>query len=126
MRFLKDTNLNEVQRQYVETLQISSESLLSIINDILDFSKIEVGKLDLDQVNFNLHELLDNLIDMVSLHIDDKKLELICSISPGTPTQLLGDPGRLRQILLNLAGNAFKFTMHGEISISYRKKSGVC
>jgi signal transduction histidine kinase/CheY-like chemotaxis protein/HPt (histidine-containing phosphotransfer) domain-containing protein len=119
---LKDTSLNEVQRQYVKTLQISSESLLSIINDILDFSKIEVGKLDLDHVNFNLHELLDNLIDMVSLHIGSKKLELICSISPGTPTQLLGDPGRLRQILLNLAGNAFKFTMDGEIVINIATK----
>jgi signal transduction histidine kinase/CheY-like chemotaxis protein/HPt (histidine-containing phosphotransfer) domain-containing protein len=119
---LKDTNLNEVQKQYVETLQISSESLLSIINDILDFSKIEVGKLDLDHVNFNLHELLDNLIDMVSPHIGNKKLEFICSISPDTPTQLLGDPGRLRQILLNLAGNAFKFTMDGEISINIETK----
>lgn len=119
---LEDTNLNAMQRQYVKTLQTSSGSLLTIINDILDFSKIEVGKLELDRVNFNLHQLLDDLIDMVSLNLNEKDLELICSISPETPTQLIGDAGRLRQILLNLAGNAFKFTTHGEISIHVQSK----
>ncbi len=119
---LADTNLDETQRQYVKTLRTSSNSLLFIINDILDFSKIEVGKLELDRVNFNLHQLLDDLIDMLSLNLNGKDLELICSISPETPTQLIGDPGRLRQILLNLAGNAFKFTTHGEISIIIQSK----
>ena len=73
---LKDTPLNEIQRQYVETLQTSSSSLLYIIDDILDFSKIEVGKLELDRVNFNLHELLDDLIDMVSLNIKKTRTDL--------------------------------------------------
>jgi|GEM_PF-1165805 len=119
---LQDTTLNATQRQYVETLQLSSRSLLSVIDDILDFSKIEVGRMELDRVDFNLHELLDSLIEMVSSHIGKKDLELICSIVPGTPSQLIGDPGRLRQILLNLAGNSFKFTTQGEISIVIEKK----
>ncbi len=115
---LEDTNLDETQRHYVETLMTSGKSLLTVIDDILDFSKIEVGKMELEQVDFNLHDLLDSLLDMVSLNLKDKELELICSISPETPTQLIGDPGRLRQILLNLVGNAFKFTSKGEIAIS--------
>ncbi|MGB3212834.1 MAG: response regulator [Desulforhopalus sp.] len=117
---LRDTHLNETQRQYVESLHTSSGSLLSVIDDILDFSKIEAGRMELDRIEFNLHELLDSLIGMLSPHAGEKDLDLICSISPGTPVELVGDPGRLRQILLNLAGNAFKFTMHGEISISIR------
>jgi len=119
---LKDTPLNEIQRQYVEALQTSSGSLLHIIDDILDFSKIEVGKLELDRVNFDLHELLDSLVDMISLNVSGKDLELVCAIVPGTPTQLIGAPGRLRQILLNLVGNAFKFTAQGEISIAIKSK----
>ncbi len=114
---LADTPLTATQREYVQALQKSSSSLLFIINDILDFSKIEVGKLELDRLSFDLHELLDGLIDMVSANVNDKELELICAIAPKTPTQLLGDPGRLRQILLNLVGNACKFTTQGEISI---------
>jgi len=114
---LVETPLTESQRDYVQALQKSSSSLLFIINDILDFSKIEVGKLELDRVSFNLHELLDGLIDMVSANVNGKELELICTVAPGTPTQLLGDPGRLRQILLNLVGNACKFTTQGEIAI---------
>ncbi len=115
---LEDTALDETQRHYVETLKTSGKSLLTVIDDILDFSKIEVGKLELESVGFNLRDLLDSLMDMVSLNLKDKDLELICSVDPGTPTQLTGDPGRLRQVLLNLIGNAFKFTKKGEISIS--------
>jgi signal transduction histidine kinase/DNA-binding response OmpR family regulator len=115
---LEDTDLDETQQHYVETLKTSGKSLLTVIDDILDFSKIEVGKMELEQVSFNLRELLDSLLDMVSLNVKDKDLELICSVAPGTPTQLVGDPGRLRQILLNLVGNAFKFTPKGEIFIS--------
>ncbi len=114
---LEDTNLSETQKQYVETLQISGRSLLTVIDDILDFSKIEVGKLELDLISFNLRELLDTLINMVSLSVGEQNLEFICSISPDTPTHLVGDPGRLRQILLNLAENGFKFTKKGEVSI---------
>jgi two-component system, sensor histidine kinase and response regulator len=115
---LEDTDLDETQRHYVQTLKTSGKSLLTVIDDILDFSKIEVGKMELEQVCFNLRELLDSLLDMVSLNVKDKELELICSVAPGTPTQLIGDPGRLRQILFNLVGNAFKFTKNGEIYIS--------
>ncbi len=115
---LEDTDLDETQRHYVQTLKTSGKSLLTVIDDILDFSKIEVGKMELEQVRFNLRELLDSLLDMVSLNVKDKELELICSVAPGTPTQLIGDPGRLRQILLNLVGNSFKFTKNGEIYIS--------
>lgn len=114
---LIDTPLTATQHEYVQALRKSSNSLLFIINDILDFSKIEVGKLELDRLRFNLHELLDGVIDMVSANVNDKQLELTCAITPKTPTQLLGDPGRLRQILLNLVGNACKFTTRGEISI---------
>jgi len=115
---LEDTELDETQRHYVQTLKTSGQSLLTVIDDILDFSKIEVGKMELEQVAFSLRDLLDSLLNMVSLNVKDKDLELICSIAPGTPTQLVGDPGRLRQILLNLVGNAFKFTKKGEIAVS--------
>ncbi len=115
---LENTDLDETQRQYLATLITSGKSLLRVIEDILDFSKIEVGKMELEQIDFNLREILDSLLDMVSLNIKDKDLELICTVDPRTPTQLTGDPGRLRQILLNLLGNAFKFTKKGEISIS--------
>ena len=115
---LEDTDLDETQRHYVQTLKTSGKSLLTVIEDILDFSKIEVGKMELEQVPFNLRDLLDGLMDMVSLNVKDKDLELVCSVAPGAPTQLVGDPGRLRQILLNLVGNAFKFTKVGEIVIS--------
>jgi len=115
---LEDTDLNETQRHYVQTLKTSGKSLLTVIDDILDFSKIEVGKMELEHVPFNLLDLLDSLMDLVSLDVKDKDIELICSVDPGAPTQLVGDPGRLRQILLNLVGNAFKFTKVGEILIS--------
>jgi signal transduction histidine kinase/CheY-like chemotaxis protein len=115
---LANTPLDDSQQHYVDTLQASSRSLLIIIDDILDFSKIEAGKLTLENLPFNLHDLLDGIIDMVSLNVNAKNLELICTVSPQTPTRLTGDPGRLRQVLLNLVGNAVKFTHEGEISIS--------
>ena len=114
---LAATPLSEIQHQYVEILENSSRSLLTVIDDILDFSKIEAGKLVLEQVPFDLHTVLDGIIDMVSLNVTAKNLELVCAVDPATPTRLVGDPGRLRQILLNLVGNALKFTVHGEISI---------
>lgn len=114
---LENTKVSAVQRQYIDTLRTSSQSLLTIIDDILDFSKIEVGKMELDSINFNLHELIDSVIDIVSLNIDKRDLELLCTIPEDIPTHLKGDPGRLRQILLNLVGNAFKFTEKGEIEI---------
>jgi signal transduction histidine kinase/CheY-like chemotaxis protein/HPt (histidine-containing phosphotransfer) domain-containing protein len=114
---LGDTNLDATQKHYVETLKTSGKALLNIIDDILDFSKIEAGKMELEKLNFNLWDLLDNLIDMLSPNVKED-LELICSIAPGTPGQLVGDHGKLSQVLMNLTGNAFKFTKRGEISVS--------
>jgi PAS domain S-box-containing protein len=114
---LLDTNLNEMQYQYAKTISSSGDALLTLINDILDFSKIEAGKLELEMIDFNLNTLLDEFIDMFSLRTDGKKIEFICAASPDIPPLLRGDPSRLRQVLLNLAGNALKFTANGEISI---------
>jgi signal transduction histidine kinase/CheY-like chemotaxis protein/HPt (histidine-containing phosphotransfer) domain-containing protein len=120
---LANTPLNETQKQYVEILQNSSRSLLTVIDDILDFSKIEVGKLELENIPFNLLEIIDSVVDMVSVTVNEKNLELICAMAPQMPTWLIGDPGRLRQILLNLVGNALKFTAQGEISLSATKET---
>ncbi len=114
---LLDTKLDESQLHYVETLRASSESLLRIINDILDFSKIEAGKLRLEMLSFDIRQLLDDFIDMTSLRAENKGLEYVCFIHPDVPTMLIGDPGRIRQILFNLTGNAIKFTEKGEIGI---------
>ncbi len=115
---LLDTNLNEIQRRYVKTVKDSGESLLTIINDILDFSKIEAGKLDVEEIEFDLTNLMDEFAATISLRTEEKGIELICSEASDVPTFVWGDPGRLRQILWNLAGNAIKFTKKGEISIS--------
>ena len=114
---LLDTRLSDTQAHYVQTLRTSSESLLRIINDILDFSKIEAGKMKLEMVEFHLQELLDDFIDMTYLRAEQKEIEFVCYAEPEVPFSLIGDPGRLRQILLNLAGNAVKFTEKGEIVI---------
>ncbi len=115
---LEDTGLDDTQRHYVQTLKTSSSSLLTVIDDILDFSKIEAGKMELEQMDFNLREVLDSILDMVGFHLKNKDLELVCSVAPHIPTTLSGDPGRLRQILLNLVGNAIKFTEKGELVIT--------
>ncbi len=115
---LLDTELDETQYHYVQTLRTSSESLLRIINDILDFSKIEAGKLQLEMMNFDLRQLLDDFIDMLSLKAESKGLEFVCMAKPDVPSHLVGDSGRLRQILFNLTGNALKFTDTGEIVIT--------
>jgi len=114
---LLDTELNADQRRYAQTVRTSSAALLSLINDILDFSKIEARKLELETLNFNLHELLDDFAGMMALRAHEKGLVLGCVVAPEIPPDLCGDPGRLRQILLNLAGNAVKFTAHGEVVI---------
>ena len=114
---LLGTDLNDEQRRYAEIVRASAESLLSLINDILDFSKIEAGKLELEILDFNLESLLDDFASTLALRAHDKGLELICWADPNVPTLLRGDPGRLRQILTNLAGNAIKFTKSGEVAI---------
>ncbi|WP_406656651.1 response regulator [Methanolobus sp. ZRKC2] len=114
---LLDTQLTGEQRHYAETVQLSGESLLSILNDILDFSKIEAGKLELETVDFNLHNLIDDFAAMLSSKAHEKELEFICAASPDVPAYVTGDPGRLQQVLMNLAGNAVKFTHKGEVVV---------
>jgi len=118
---LLDTELSPDQRRYAESVKSSAESLLGLINDILDFSKIEAKKLDLEILEFNLQNLLDDLLAAVALKTRGKELELLCSIAPDTPLELSGDPGRLRQILTNLIGNAVKFSYRGEIVVGVRR-----
>ena len=114
---LLDTDLNEEQRRYAEVVKFSGEALLGIINDILDFSKIEAGKLDLEILDFDLQSLLDDFAATMTIKTHDKGLELLCAADPDVPTLLSGDPGRLRQILTNLTGNAIKFTHQGEVAV---------
>jgi PAS domain S-box-containing protein len=114
---LLDTVLDDEQRHYAETVRASGEALLSLINDILDFSKIEAGKLSLEALDFDLATLLDDFAAVLALRAQDKGLEFICAAAPEVPTYLRGDPGRLRQVLLNLASNAVKFTKQGEVAV---------
>ena len=115
---LLDTELDREQRQYTEIVRSSAESLLMLINDILDFSKIEAGKLQLEILDFDLESLLDDFIGTMAVRAQEKGLELFCGLDPDVPTLLKGDPGRIRQILTNLVGNAVKFTSKGEVSVS--------
>ena len=117
---LLDTALNAEQRRYAETIRSSSDSLLSLLNDILDFSKIEAGRLDLEVLDFNLHNLLDDFTGMIAFRAQQKGLVFGCAVEPGVPAELQGDPGRLRQILTNLTGNAIKFTANGQVVVRVR------
>jgi two-component system, sensor histidine kinase and response regulator len=112
-----ETELTREQRDYLQTVKLSADSLLGVINDILDFSKIEAGKVDLERVDFDLYECVEGALKTVALRADEKGLELLCEISPEVPVFLAGDPSRLRQIILNLIGNAVKFTEKGEVAI---------
>ncbi len=112
---LLDSNLAQEQREHAETVRGCAESLLGIINEILDFSKIEGGKLDLEIIDFDLHPAVEESIEMFARQADEKKLELASLIYHDVPTALRGDPGRVRQVLNNLVGNALKFTEHGEV-----------
>jgi signal transduction histidine kinase/CheY-like chemotaxis protein len=111
------TELQKTQRDYLRNVSKSAYSLLNIINDILDFSKIEAGKLIIDEVPFNLAELVEDTVDIISIKAEEKGLELVCSIDPALPSQLVGDPVRIKQVLTNLMGNAVKFTAHGEVFV---------
>jgi two-component system, sensor histidine kinase and response regulator len=113
-----DTDLSGEQREYLETIKMSSDSLLSVINDILDFSKIEAGKMDVEAVDFDLRDCLEMTLKTLALRADEKGLELLCDIAPEVPEVVRGDPGRLRQVLVNLVGNAIKFTDGGEVALS--------
>ncbi len=114
---LLDTELSEEQRNYAEMLRSSGDLLLGLLNDILDFSKIEAGKLEIETIEFDLRNTLEETAEFLALRAHEKGLELVCRIDPDVHTFLIGDPGRLRQILVNLIGNAIKFTSAGEVVI---------
>jgi PAS domain S-box-containing protein len=114
---LLDTDLSQEQRPFAETIRGSGEALLAIINDILDFSKIEAGKLDLENINFQPRAVIDDVAQLLALKAEEKGLEVTCLCHADVPDVVNGDPGRLRQIVLNLAANAIKFTSSGSVSI---------
>ena len=115
---LLDTSLTADQKDYAETIRKGAESLLVVINDILDFSKLEAGKLDIDAVDFNLEAVAEDTVEFFSEQARRKKLQLDCQVSADVPARLCGDGGRVRQILINLIGNAIKFTEAGEVGLS--------
>ncbi|HEY0176647.1 MAG TPA: ATP-binding protein, partial [Pedobacter sp.] len=112
---LNETVLNTEQTEYVDNIKISGESLLNVINDVLDFSKIESGKLELDPHDFNLRQCIEEVMDMFAGRATETGLDLVYEISPETPLQLVADSMRLKQVLINLLGNALKFTSKGEV-----------
>jgi len=113
-----DSDLNSEQRDYLETVKFSADSLLNVINDILDFSKIEAGKIDLESIEFDARECIETTLRTLVLRAEEKELELLCDIAPEVPNIVRGDPTRLRQIIFNLLGNAIKFTAEGQVALS--------
>ncbi|MGH9646921.1 MAG: response regulator, partial [Bryobacteraceae bacterium] len=118
-----DSELNSEQRDNLELVHLSAESLLTVINDILDFSKIEAGKLDFESISFDLRDRLGEIMQTLGFRAHQKGLELIYDVHPDVPATLSGDPGRLRQILVNLVGNAIKFTEQGQILVNVEMES---
>ncbi len=112
-----DTELTEEQRNYLSIVKSSADGLLTIINDILDFSKMEAGKMAMENISFDLHSLVATVMKPLSVRAQERHLELICDVLPDVPRQVAGDPGRLRQILINLLNNAIKFTEQGEVEL---------
>ena len=121
---LLDEELPAGQRHSLELIRSSGESLLSIINDVLDFSKLEAGRLDVEGIGFDLHHLVQNVVEALVLRAREKGVELTADIDPGTPEWVTGDPGRLRQVLTNLIGNAVKFTEKGSVTVRVAPDSG--
>ena len=119
---LLETTLTQEQREYAQIIRSSGESLLSLIDDILDFSKIEAKKLDLEILDIDLRSITEDVTEILALRAHEKNLELTCLLSPELPTLVRGDPVRLRQILINLVGNAIKFTYVGEVVINIEKE----
>ena len=113
-----DTQLDDEQREYLQIVKSSAGSLLTVINDILDFSKIEAGKMSIEKIGFDLRRMVAETLKTQTMRAHQKGLEIVCDIAVDVPARVIGDPGRLRQILLNLVGNGIKFTEHGEIVVS--------
>ena len=113
-----DTELTKEQREFLTTVQSATVSLLTLINDILDFSKIEAGRLEMDRIHFPLREILEEAVKTLAIRADEKSLELACRVAPEMPEFLIGDPERLRQVIVNLVGNAIKFTPKGEVTLN--------
>jgi two-component system sensor histidine kinase/response regulator len=115
-----ETELTAEQRDYLETVRLSADGLLGVIDDILDFSKIEAGRIDLEEVPFNLRDCVEAALRTLAFKADEQGLELLCDIDADVPNFFVGDPTRLRQILLNLIGNAVKFTAEGEVALNLK------
>lgn len=122
-KLLLDTRLDPAQRSYAEAVRASGEALLNIINDILDYSKIEAGKITLDETSFDPRAVLESVAELLAPRAFDKHLDIVTEISPSVPRLLLGDEARIRQILLNLAGNAIKFTVEGGVALRLSRKN---
>jgi PAS domain S-box-containing protein len=114
---LLETDLDPRQRDYAETVRSSGRALMTVINDILDFSKVEAGKLEIEEVDFNVRTVVDEVVSLLAGSAQAKHLEMIATVEDGVPAVVLGDPGRLRQVLTNLIGNAIKFTDRGEVVV---------
>jgi signal transduction histidine kinase/DNA-binding response OmpR family regulator len=120
---LLETDLNQKQHEYSEMIRSSSEALLTIVNDILDFSKIEAGKLTFEELDFNLNSVVDGVVEIFTESVTSKQIDLTAYIAPDVPLGLRGDPGRLRQVLTNIVGNAVKFTDRGEVLVEVHKEN---
>lgn len=118
-----ETELDREQRDYLETVKFSADSLLTVINDILDFSKIEAGRIDLESVDFDVRDSVEGALKTLAVRADEKGLELLCEVAPDVPEVARGDVTRLRQVLLNLAGNAIKFTADGEVTVKVKQEA---
>jgi signal transduction histidine kinase len=117
---LLETPLNPMQRDYSETVRDSALALLTVINDILDFSKVEAGKLELEYLDMDLRDTIEDVARLLAIQAHAKGLEVAAIIDPSLPDLVRGDAGRIRQVLLNLGGNAVKFTKEGEVAIDCR------
>ena len=122
---LLETDLDDRQRDVAQTVQRSGEALMVIINDILDFSRIDAGRLDVESIDFSIEPIVDDVLDLLAAAAHGKGIELASDIDPSVPDVFRGDPGRMRQVLTNLVGNAVKFTTEGEVVVRIRSPEGV-
>ena len=120
-----DTQLDAEQKHYLKTVKSSAEALLTIVNDILDFSKIEAGKMAFESLAFSVHDIVLEAVRVLAVGAHKKGLELIADVRPDVPVRIVGDPTRLRQVIINLVGNAIKFTPKGSITLTGSVRAGI-